>query len=85
VSDPRALETRMDGVTHKPSPFTTFYYPPKMFADAQTTLNILVTLEDAFMAAYLRRARQASSSGSSAAAARRRVTVAARSSLLVRA
>jgi Ferritin-like domain len=40
-------------VTKKPSPFTTFYYPPKMFADAQTTLNVLVTLEDAFIAAYL--------------------------------
>ena len=25
-------------VTGKPSPFTTFYYPPKMFSDAQTTL-----------------------------------------------
>src|SRR5215469_11439646 len=42
-----------EGVTHKPSPFATFYYPPKMFADAHTTLNILVTLEDAFIAAYL--------------------------------
>ena len=42
-----------EGVTHKPSPFTSFYYPPKMFADAQTTLNVLVTLEDAFIAAYL--------------------------------
>jgi hypothetical protein len=41
------------GVTHKPSPFTQFYYPPKMFSDAQTTLNVLVTLEDAFIAAYL--------------------------------
>jgi hypothetical protein len=40
-------------VTGKPSPFTTFYYPPKMFSDAQTTLNVLVTLEDAFIAAYL--------------------------------
>jgi hypothetical protein len=40
-------------VTKKPSPFTTFYYPPKMFSDAQTTLDILVTLEDAFIAAYL--------------------------------
>ena len=40
-------------VLGKPSPFTTFYYPPKMFADAQTTLNVLVTLEDAFIAAYL--------------------------------
>jgi hypothetical protein len=41
------------GVTRKPSPFTTFYYPAKMFSDAQTTLNVLVTLEDAFIAAYL--------------------------------
>jgi Ferritin-like domain len=40
-------------VTRKPSPFTTFYYPTKMFADAQTTLDVLVTLEDAFIAAYL--------------------------------
>ena len=40
-------------VTKKPSPFTQFYYPPKMFTDAQTTLNTLVTLEDAFIAAYL--------------------------------
>ena len=39
--------------TGQPSPFTTFYYPPDMFANAQTTLNILVTLEDAFIAAYL--------------------------------
>jgi hypothetical protein len=42
-----------ESLTMKPSGFTTFYYPPKMFADAQTTLNILVTLEDAFIAAYL--------------------------------
>ncbi len=40
-------------VTDKPSPYTTFFYPPKMFSDTQTTLNILVTLEDAFIAAYL--------------------------------
>ena len=39
--------------TDQPSPFTTFYYPQNMFADAQTTLNTLVTLEDAFIAAYL--------------------------------
>lgn len=37
----------------KPSPFTSFFYPPNMFTDAQTTLNVLVTLEDAFIAAYL--------------------------------
>jgi len=40
-------------VTDRPSPFTTFFYPPNMFSDAHTTLNILVTLEDAFIAAYL--------------------------------
>lgn len=39
--------------TGQPSPFHTFYYPPDMFANAQTTLNVLVTLEDAFIAAYL--------------------------------
>ncbi len=42
-----------ESVTAKPTPFTSFFYPPKMFADAQTTLNVLVTLEDAFIAAYL--------------------------------
>jgi hypothetical protein len=40
-------------VTKQPSPFTRFYYPHHMFADAQTTLNVLVSLEDAFIAAYL--------------------------------
>jgi hypothetical protein len=40
-------------VTNQPSPFSAFYYPLNMFADAQTTLNTLVTLEDAFIAAYL--------------------------------
>lgn len=40
-------------VTNMPSPFTSFFYPPNMFSDAQTTLNVLVTLEDAFIAAYL--------------------------------
>lgn len=40
-------------VTGEPSPFTSFFYPKNMFADAQTTLNVLVTLEDAFIAAYL--------------------------------
>jgi hypothetical protein len=41
------------GASKKPSPLTTFYYPKNMFTDAQTTLNVLVTLEDAFIAAYL--------------------------------
>ena len=40
-------------VTGTPSPFTTFYYPKHMFRDARVTLNTLVTLEDAFIAAYL--------------------------------
>ena len=41
------------GATKKPSPFTAFYYPKGMFSDAKTTLDTLVTLEDAFIAAYL--------------------------------
>ena len=40
-------------VTGQPTPFTSFFYPRDMFADPQTTLNTLVTLEDAFIAAYL--------------------------------
>lgn len=48
-------------VSGTPSPFTSFFYPPNMFADAQTTLNVLVTLEDAFIAAYLVGVRRFSS------------------------
>ena len=40
-------------VTGKASPFTTFYYPKDMFRHAHVTLNTLVSLEDAFIAAYL--------------------------------
>jgi hypothetical protein len=40
-------------VTKEPAPFTRFFYPRNMFIDSQTTLNVLVTLEDAFIAAYL--------------------------------
>jgi hypothetical protein len=40
-------------VTSEPTPYTSFFYPPNMFDDTQTTLNVLVTLEDAFIAAYL--------------------------------
>lgn len=40
-------------VTDQNTPFTQFYYPVNMFADTQTTLNTLVSLEDAFIAAYL--------------------------------
>lgn len=31
----------------------TYYFPAVMFTDTQTTLNVLVTLEDAFIGAYL--------------------------------
>jgi hypothetical protein len=40
-------------VTDQFTPFSKFFYPAKMFANAQVTLNTLVTLEDAFIAAYL--------------------------------
>jgi hypothetical protein len=59
-----------EGLTKKPAGFTTFYYPHKMFVDAQTTLNILVTLEDAFIAAYLIGVRDFSNSGLRVTAAR---------------
>jgi hypothetical protein len=59
-----------ESLTKKPTPFTTFYYPPKMFSDAQTTLNILVTLEDAFIAAYLVGVRDFSTSALRVTAAR---------------
>jgi hypothetical protein len=42
-----------ESVTGEGSPFTKFFYPHNMFKDAQTTLNTLVTLEDAFIAAYI--------------------------------
>jgi len=40
-------------VTSQDTPFTKFFYPANMFTDTQTTLNVLVSLEDAFIAAYL--------------------------------
>ncbi|MFL6415987.1 MAG: ferritin-like domain-containing protein [Bryobacteraceae bacterium] len=57
-------------VTGQPSPFTTFYYPSQMFQDAQTTLNVLVTLEDAFIAAYLVGVRRFSNANLRVTAAR---------------
>lgn len=42
-----------ESVTATPTPFKSFFYPKGMFENAQTTLNVLVTLEDAFIAAYL--------------------------------
>jgi ferritin-like protein len=40
-------------VTDQFTPFSSFFYPHSMFANAHVTLNTLVTLEDAFIAAYL--------------------------------
>ncbi len=40
-------------VTQTRTPFRSFFYPKGMFEHTQTTLNVLVTLEDAFIAAYL--------------------------------
>jgi hypothetical protein len=40
-------------VTNENTPYDEFFYPCNMFEDTQTTLNTLVTLEDAFIAAYL--------------------------------
>lgn len=48
-------------VTRRPASATTFFYPNGMFDDAQTTLNVLVSLEDAFIAAYLVGVRNLSS------------------------
>ena len=57
-------------VTAQPSPFTKFFYPQHMFDDAQTTLNTLVTLEDAFIAAYLVGVRRFSTANLRVTAAR---------------
>lgn len=57
-------------VTGQPSPFTKFYYPKGMFHNAQVTLNTLVTLEDAFIAAYLVGVRRFSNANLRVTAAR---------------
>jgi Ferritin-like domain len=57
-------------VTGKPSPYTRFFYPHGMFKHAHTTLNTLVTLEDAFIAAYLVGVRNFSSADLRVTAAR---------------
>ncbi len=57
-------------VTNQSTPFTSFFYPKNMFQDAQTTLNTLVTLEDAFIAAYLIGVRNFSSTDLRVTAAR---------------
>lgn len=57
-------------VTNENSPFDEFFYPKNMFRDTQTTLNTLVTLEDAFIAAYLVGVRNFSSTPLRVTAAR---------------
>ena len=57
-------------VTDTPSPFKSFFYPKGTFENAQTTLNVLVTLEDAFIAAYLVGVRHFSTSDLRVTAAR---------------
>lgn len=57
-------------VTGQASPFTMFFYPKGMFQDPQVTLNTLVTLEDAFIAAYLVGVRNFSSTNLRVTAAR---------------
>lgn len=57
-------------VTNENSPFDEFFYPKQMFHDTQTTLSTLVTLEDAFIAAYLVGVRNFSSTALRVTAAR---------------
>lgn len=59
-----------EGVTKQMSPFTNFFYPKQMFSNAQVTLNTLVALEDAFIAAYLVGVRNFSSADLRVTAAR---------------
>ena len=57
-------------LTKQGSPFANFFYPPKMFTNSQVTLNTLVTLEDAFIAAYLVGVRRFSANDLKVTAAR---------------
>lgn len=57
-------------VTNQDSPFIKFFYPKNMFANAQVTLNTLVTLEEAFFAAYLVGVRRFSTNNLKVTAAR---------------
>jgi hypothetical protein len=57
-------------VTNENTPYDESFYPKQMFADTQTTLDTLVTLEDAFVAAYLVGVRNFSSTALRVTAAR---------------
>ncbi len=60
----------LSAATGTGSSITTFYYPTKMFTDPQTTMNTLVTFEDAFIAAYLLGVQQLSTTALRLLAAR---------------
>jgi hypothetical protein len=60
----------LHGLAGTATPYTSFFYPKGMFADARTTVNTLVALEEAFIAAYLVGVRAFSSSDLRVAAAR---------------
>lgn len=53
-----------------PSPITTFYFPAGMFQSAKTTLDTVVALEEAFIAAYLIAVRDFTTSDNRVLAAR---------------
>jgi hypothetical protein len=45
--------TVVRSLTSAPPPYTSFFYPAGMFAHAPSTLSTLISLEEAFIAAYL--------------------------------
>ena len=57
-------------LTARPAPYPVFYYPKGMFTSGAVTLNTLVALEEAFIAAYLVGVRDFSSPDLRVAAAR---------------
>lgn len=60
----------VQSLTGLPAPSTPFYYPKGMFTSAPTTLNTVVVLEEAFIAAYLVGVRHFSTPDLRVAAAR---------------
>ncbi len=60
----------MSARNNTPTPITTFYFPQGMFTNAKTTLDTLVTLEEAFVAAYLVGVRDLSTASLKVTAAR---------------
>lgn len=60
----------LESITGAPAPCTAFHFPAWMFKDAQSTLNLLVTLEDFSIAVYLLGVRNFSTSDLRVTAAR---------------